>query len=47
MEDGMVLTVDETEVMERAQRATDKMLERSGLGHLLNSPPTLWKVSHY
>jgi cytosine/adenosine deaminase-related metal-dependent hydrolase len=47
MEDGKVFTVDETEVMERAQRATDTMLERSGLRHLLNSPPTLWKVSHY
>jgi cytosine/adenosine deaminase-related metal-dependent hydrolase len=47
MEDGKVLTVDETEVMERAQRATDIMLGRSGLHHLLNSPPTLWRVSHY
>jgi cytosine/adenosine deaminase-related metal-dependent hydrolase len=47
MEDGKVLTVDETEVMERAQRATDIMLKRSGLRHLLNSPPTLWRVSHY
>lgn len=47
MEDGKVLTVDEAEVMERAQVATDKMLARSGLQHLLTPPPTLWKVSHY
>jgi 5-methylthioadenosine/S-adenosylhomocysteine deaminase len=47
MEDGKVLTVDEAEVMERAQIATDKMLARSGLQHLLTPPPTLWKVSHY
>ena len=47
MEDGKVNTVDESEVMELAQVATDRMLQRSGLQHLLTPPPTLWKVSHY
>jgi 5-methylthioadenosine/S-adenosylhomocysteine deaminase len=47
MEDGKVLTVDESDVMERAQVATDTMLERSGLRPLLESPPRLWKAAHY
>jgi 5-methylthioadenosine/S-adenosylhomocysteine deaminase len=47
MEDGRVTTLDETEVMERAQAATERMLARSGLGHLTQSPATLWKVAHY
>ncbi len=47
MEDGKVNTVDEAEVMELAQVATDRMLQRTGLQHLLTPPPTLWKVSHY
>ena len=47
MEDGKVSRVDEAEVMERAQAATDLMLERTGLRHLLTPPDTLWKVAHY
>jgi hypothetical protein len=47
MEDGRVNTVDELEVMELAQVATDRMLDRAGLRHLLASPPNLWRVSHY
>ncbi len=47
MEDGKVLTVDETAVMERAQAATDLMLERTGLSHLLESPARLWQATHY
>jgi cytosine/adenosine deaminase-related metal-dependent hydrolase len=47
MEDGKVTTVDETEVMELAQAATDRMLDRAGLHHLLASPPKLWRSSHY
>jgi 5-methylthioadenosine/S-adenosylhomocysteine deaminase len=42
-----VLSVDETEVLEQAQLATDRMLERSGLAHLTNDPPKLWRASHY
>ncbi|MDB5850330.1 MAG: amidohydrolase, partial [Rhodoferax sp.] len=47
MEAGRVTTVDEAEVMEAAQRATDRMIERTGLQHLLVSPDNLWRVSHY
>ena len=47
MEDGKVNSVDEVEVMELAQVATDRMLERTGLAHLLVPPATLWKVAHY
>lgn len=47
MEDGKVRSVDEAEVMEQAQRATDRMLARTGLQHLLASPATLWRQSHY
>jgi 5-methylthioadenosine/S-adenosylhomocysteine deaminase len=47
MEDRRVLTVDEDEVLERVSAAARLMLERSGLQHLLNEPPTLWRGSHY
>jgi 5-methylthioadenosine/S-adenosylhomocysteine deaminase len=47
MEDGKVNTVDEAEVMEQAQQATDRMLARTGLHHLLDSPASLWRGSHY
>lgn len=47
MEDGKVLTVDESEVMEGAQAATERMLQRTGLHHLLALPPNLWGVAHY
>jgi len=47
MEDGKVNTVDEAEVMEQAQQATDRMLARTGLQHLLDSPATVWHGSHY
>jgi cytosine/adenosine deaminase-related metal-dependent hydrolase len=42
-----VLTVDEREVMEQAQAACDRMLERSGLRHLTLDPPNLWRATHY
>jgi len=47
MEDGKVATLDEVDVMEQAQVATERMLERSGLQHLLESPPNLWRKAHY
>ncbi|MFZ4285101.1 amidohydrolase family protein [Variovorax sp. HJSM1_2] len=47
MEDGKVNTVNEAEVMELAQVATDKMIARTGLQHLLTAPETLWRGSHY
>jgi 5-methylthioadenosine/S-adenosylhomocysteine deaminase len=42
-----VLTVDEPEVLEQAQLACDRMLERSGLAHLTADPPALWRAAHY
>lgn len=47
MEDRQVTTVDETEIMERAQIAADRMLERTGLQPLLAPPATLWRTAHY
>lgn len=47
MENGKVSTVNEAEVMEQAQIATDRMLERTGLQHLLESPDRLWRAAHY
>jgi cytosine/adenosine deaminase-related metal-dependent hydrolase len=47
MEDRRVCTLDEMDVMEQAQVATDRMLERTGLQRLLDSPPTLWNAAHY
>lgn len=42
-----VLSLDETEVLESAQQACDRMLARSGLAHLLQAPASLWGASHY
>lgn len=47
MHDGKVFTVDEAEVMELAQVATETMIARTGLQHLLESPATLWRAAHY
>ena len=47
MHEGKVLTVDEAQVMELAQVATHKMVARTGLQHLLESPATLWRSAHY
>jgi cytosine/adenosine deaminase-related metal-dependent hydrolase len=47
MEDAKVGTVDEAEVMERAQAAAERMIERTGLRHLLDAPATLWRATHY
>jgi 5-methylthioadenosine/S-adenosylhomocysteine deaminase len=47
MEGRKVLTLDETQVMEQAQAATELMLERTGLQHLLESPANLWRSPHY
>lgn len=47
MHDRQVLSVDEGAVLEGAQAATDRMLDRSGLRHLLDNPPRLWGASHY
>lgn len=42
-----VLGIDEAEVMEEAQVACDRMLERSGLRHLTDAPARLWGAAHY
>ena len=47
MEDRKVSTLDEVDVMEQAQVATDRMLARTGLARLLEAPPTLWNSAHY
>jgi cytosine/adenosine deaminase-related metal-dependent hydrolase len=47
MEERKVCTLDEIDVMEQAQAATDRMLERTGLARLLEPPPTLWNAAHY
>ena len=46
MEDGKVTTVDEREVMEDAQAAAERMLDRSGLRHLLAPSGALWGAAH-
>lgn len=46
MEDGKVLTVDEFEVMDDAQAASERMLDRSGLRHLLEPSGALWGAAH-
>ena len=47
MADRNVTTVDESEVMERAQIAADRMVARTGLAPLLVAPATLWNAAHY
>ena len=42
-----VLSVDESEVLEQAQIACDRMLERSGLSPLIAEAPKLWRAAHY
>ena len=47
MEDRRVLTVDEDEVLADVQENCERMLDRSGLRHLTESPARLWSASHY
>ena len=47
MEDYQVLSVNQNEILEEVQEASELMLERSGLRHLLDAPARLWGVSHY
>jgi cytosine/adenosine deaminase-related metal-dependent hydrolase len=46
MQSRKVQTLDEQDVMERAQAAADLMLDRSGLRALLDPPGALWGVAH-
>ena len=47
MQGRRLLAVDETPFLEAAQAACDRMLDRSGLRHLTNDPPHLWRAAHY
>jgi cytosine/adenosine deaminase-related metal-dependent hydrolase len=47
MHERKVLSVEEDAVLEQAQIACERMLERSGLRHLTQDPDRLWGVSHY
>jgi cytosine/adenosine deaminase-related metal-dependent hydrolase len=47
MEDCQVLSVDQAAILEDAQIACERMLNRSGLRHLTDAPERLWGVSHY
>ena len=47
MEDRQVLTVNEDEILEEVNEAAERMLDRSGLRHLTESPARLWGASHY
>jgi len=42
MRNRQVLTVDETEVLELAQREIDAALRRTGLEHLVETPEGFW-----
>jgi len=46
MDDGTVVAVDEREVMEEAQVASERMLERTGLRPLLEPSGALWGAAH-
>ena len=45
MEDRIVKTVDETEVIELAEKAIAKDIERTNLQHLLTLPDRFWNVT--
>jgi cytosine/adenosine deaminase-related metal-dependent hydrolase len=47
MQGRQVLSVDEVEVLEQAQVACDRMLERSGLRPLTDMPARTWGAAHY
>lgn len=47
MEDRRVLSVDEGEILADVQENCERMLDRSGLRYLTESPTRLWGASHY
>jgi 5-methylthioadenosine/S-adenosylhomocysteine deaminase len=47
MEDYKVLSVNQDEILEEVQEASERMLDRSGLRHLTQSPARLWNATHY
>jgi cytosine/adenosine deaminase-related metal-dependent hydrolase len=47
MQNRRVLSVDESTALDLAQRETERMLERTGLQHLLETPDGFWGAAHY
>jgi 5-methylthioadenosine/S-adenosylhomocysteine deaminase len=47
MEKRQVKTVNESEILEMAQRETEAMLDRTQLRHLLQIPDRFWGHSKY
>lgn len=47
MRNRQVPGIDESEILDLAQRATDKALERTGLRHMLEIPDGFWGQSKY
>jgi cytosine/adenosine deaminase-related metal-dependent hydrolase len=47
MEGRKVLTMNEADVLEFAQRETEAMLDRTGFRHLTELPPKFWGHSRY
>ena len=47
MRNRQVPGIDESEILDLAQRATDKALERTGLQHMLEIPDGFWGQSKY
>ncbi len=45
--DRIVAVGTTAELRARYQAATDRMIERTGLQHTLQSPENLWRVAHY
>ena len=47
MEDRQVLSVNEADILEEVNEASERMFDRSGLRHLTESPARMWGRSHY
>ena len=47
MEGRKVSAVDEARILDQAQHETVRMLERTGLGHLCDDPPNLWRSTRF
>lgn len=47
LEDGAVKTVDESEVLEMAQREAEAAIDRNDLRHLLDYTEGYWSRSRY
>ncbi len=43
LENRTAMLVDEDQILDEAQRETDRMIDRLGLHHMLDTPETFWK----